>query len=125
MNKIARALYRLLLVLHPAWFREEYSAEILRDFDGILALQGPSALFADALLSLARQWTRSGKAGEASPEMEFSLLGGSYVALAQNRLTLFDLLRGSFFSTALFFWFGISSTPDSFRSFLVFLHSVL
>ncbi|WP_446744978.1 hypothetical protein [Silvibacterium acidisoli] len=125
MKKTARAFYRLLLVLHPAQFREEFSAEILRDFDEILTLQGPSALFADALLSLARQWTQSGLPDEATPEVEFSLLGGSYVALAQNRLTLFDLLRGSVLSTALFFWFGVSSTPETFRSFLTFLHTLL
>lgn len=125
MSRGARILYRSLLALHPSPFRREFAPEILRDFDEILTLQGPRALFFDALLSLARQWTHSGVAEEPAEAAEFSLLGGNYVALAQNRLTLFDLMRGSVLSTALFFWFGVSSTPETFHSLLAYLHTLL
>ena len=50
---MTRALYRCLLNLHPPAFRSEFSSEMLCIFDEA----GPTrALFADALLSLTRQW---------------------------------------------------------------------
>jgi hypothetical protein len=125
MNKCLRVLYRMLLALHPSSFRREFSAEILRDFDGILALQGPISLFTDALLSLARQWAESEMPNDTPASEEFSLLGGCYVAMAQNRLTLFDLMRGSVLSTTLFLSFGTAASPDTIHALTAYLHSLL
>jgi len=62
-----RPLYRCVLRLHPPAFRERFADEMLSIFDhclgrpglGGLGLGRPTALslFADGLLSLARQWT--------------------------------------------------------------------
>jgi hypothetical protein len=50
---MTRTLYRCLLTLHPPAFRREFSSEMLCIFEEA----GPSpSLFADALLSLTRQW---------------------------------------------------------------------
>lgn len=53
---MSRSLYRLLLNLHPPAFRERFAAEMLWIFDEAAATQGVPRLFADALVSLMRQW---------------------------------------------------------------------
>jgi hypothetical protein len=56
-----RLLYRWLLWLHPPRFRREFAGEMLWIFDCSLETTGRPSLFADALVSLARQWLlRSG-----------------------------------------------------------------
>jgi CubicO group peptidase (beta-lactamase class C family) len=51
-----RALYRSLLKLHPPAFRERFATEMLWIFDEAAATQGVPRLFADAFVSLLRQW---------------------------------------------------------------------
>jgi len=53
---MSRSLYRLLLKLHPPAFRERFAAEMLWIFDEAAATQGVPRLFADAFVSLLRQW---------------------------------------------------------------------
>lgn len=49
-----RAIYRLLVRLHPAEFREQFGLEMLWVFES--AAGGPGLLW-DGALSLVRQWT--------------------------------------------------------------------
>ena len=53
---MTRALYRGLLWLHPAFFRERFAGEMLWIFDQTVDAEGAAALFADGILSLLRQW---------------------------------------------------------------------
>jgi hypothetical protein len=58
---MTRALYRCLLQLHPPAFRRQFAGEMLWIFEEASASEGAAALFADGLVSLARQWLlRSG-----------------------------------------------------------------
>lgn len=51
-----RFLYRCLLRLHPASFRDQFAGEMLWIFDQAASYRVASALFADGFISLARQW---------------------------------------------------------------------
>jgi D-alanyl-D-alanine carboxypeptidase len=53
---MSRSLYRFVLKLHPAAFRERFAEEMLWIFDEAAATQGTPRLFADAFVSLMRQW---------------------------------------------------------------------
>ena len=53
---MTRVLYRFLVRLHPPAFRRECSGEMLWIFDEMSAAHGVSRLFADGIVSLARQW---------------------------------------------------------------------
>jgi hypothetical protein len=56
-----RSLYRFLLALHPAAFRQRFAGEMLGIFDEASETGGAASLLADASLSLTRQWlVRSG-----------------------------------------------------------------
>ena len=55
-QSMCRSLYRLLLNLHPPAFRERFAEEMLWIFDEAAGTQGVSRLFADAVISLMRQW---------------------------------------------------------------------
>jgi D-alanyl-D-alanine carboxypeptidase len=55
-KSMCRSLYRLLLKLHPPAFRQRFAAEMLWIFDEAAAAQGVPRLFADAFVSLLRQW---------------------------------------------------------------------
>lgn len=51
-----RFLYRCLLRLHPASFRDQFAGEMLWIFDQTANCGFAGALFADGFVSLARQW---------------------------------------------------------------------
>ena len=53
---MSRGLYRCLLWLHPAFFRERFAGEMLWIFDQTVGAEGAAALLADGMLSLIRQW---------------------------------------------------------------------
>ena len=56
-----RALYRLLIRLHPPAFRLRFEEELLWIFDESCETSGAAPLFYDAAVSLLRQWlVRSG-----------------------------------------------------------------
>src|SRR5258708_12370849 len=50
-----RGLYRCLIWMHPAVFRQRYAEEILWIFDETIGL-GVLPLFVDGVISLFRQW---------------------------------------------------------------------
>ena len=50
-----RSLYRILIALHPVRFRDRFGDEMLCIFDEAGRDRAPR-LFADAVLSLLRQW---------------------------------------------------------------------
>ncbi len=54
---MVRSVYALILRLHPRPFRQRFAKEMLWIFDQTMGARARSALVADALLSLARQWT--------------------------------------------------------------------
>jgi D-alanyl-D-alanine carboxypeptidase len=56
VQSILRSLYRWLLHLHPSAFRQRFAEEMLWIFDEAAATQGAPRLFADAFISLMRQW---------------------------------------------------------------------
>jgi hypothetical protein len=53
---MSRALYRMLLRLHPAEFRERFAEEMQWIFEEAAGKWGITSLVTDAGLSLARQW---------------------------------------------------------------------
>lgn len=53
---MSRILYRSILWLHPPAFRREFAGEMLWIFDETRGVGAVWMLFADALVSLARQW---------------------------------------------------------------------
>jgi hypothetical protein len=53
---MSKVIYRGLLWLHPALFRERFAGEMLWIFDETAPAEGAAALLADGLLSLMRQW---------------------------------------------------------------------
>ena len=68
-----RFLYRVLIRLHPAAFRREYSGGMLWIFEESVATEGATRLLADAIGSLARQWLVRSGAWKAA----LALLGAS------------------------------------------------
>jgi hypothetical protein len=52
-----RSLYRTVLRLHPPFFRQRFTDEMQSIFDHAPSRTVAFALFIDALISLARQWT--------------------------------------------------------------------
>jgi hypothetical protein len=55
-RSLSRFLYRCLLRLHPRSFKAQFASEMLWIFDELADRQSVRRLFADGLLSLARQW---------------------------------------------------------------------
>ena len=53
---MTRALYRGLVALHPRAFRAQFTEEMLWIFDETAAAGRVGPIFADGLVSLARQW---------------------------------------------------------------------
>jgi uncharacterized protein (TIGR03435 family) len=89
--------------MHPAPFRDEFGREMLLDFEEGVATLGSTRLCADALLSLGRQWVRSGVSGgfERPCGSGPSLLGGHYVTVREQRLNVLEWGRGLLASTVL------------------------
>jgi Ca2+-binding EF-hand superfamily protein len=51
-----RLLYRWLIRLHPLCFRQRFGEEMLEIFEEVSGHRGVASLFADAFVSLSRQW---------------------------------------------------------------------
>jgi hypothetical protein len=51
-----RRLYRLLIRLHPFFFRQRFAEEMLEIFEEVSGPRAVASLFADAFVSLFRQW---------------------------------------------------------------------
>jgi len=96
MRKPELFLYRLIVRLHPAAFREEFGREMLLDFEESLTHEGAARIFFDALLSVVRQWARCAVSGGADRtcEAQASLLAGQYAPLRDQPLNVLELSRG-------------------------------
>jgi len=110
MNYVGKAMYRLLLQLHPAEFRERFADEMLLDYNAGLRKICGSAPHWDAVVSLGRQWLHR-FAETNQGETRTALLGGQYVALAYGGLTPFDVMRGFVLSLAFLGVIGYAETP--------------
>jgi hypothetical protein len=66
-SNLSRRIYRLVLGLHPAQFRDRFCDEMLWIFDEQIREVNSSALLTDALLSLIRQHWQAGNYSEARP----------------------------------------------------------
>jgi uncharacterized protein (TIGR03435 family) len=96
MHRLHRHIYRLLLRLHPAAFRNEFAREMALDFEEALHTYGLARLFLDAAGSLARQWS-AGIASVAPNPVSAprpSLLAGNYVMVRDRSFTPLELGLG-------------------------------
>jgi uncharacterized protein (TIGR03435 family) len=124
MNTLHRRIYRLLLCLHPAAFRNEFAREMALDFEEAQHTYGLARLFLDAFSSLVRQW--SAGVSSAAPDPIFvprpSLLAGNYVMVQNKSLTPLQLglgLIGSAAQLALCL-FALSASSGHTRDFPVY-----
>ena len=117
MSALQCNLYRAVIRLHPAAFRTQFGREMALDFNDALAHRGFVPLLADALLSLARQWSACllPPPELQSPSPSRPLLAGQYLAVDQGSpLTPFDLILASILSVLLLLTIGFAaSIPNS------------
>jgi hypothetical protein len=112
MTALQRHIYRAIVRLHPADFRDEFGREMALDFEDAMRDRAFAPLLGDALLSLARQWkSRAFAAPElAQPATGRPLLAGQYCAVDQGHLTLFDWASASVLSFLLALTIGFAAT---------------
>ena len=104
-----RSLYRLLLNLHPPLFRQRFAEEMLWIFDEAAETQGVLRLFADAFVSLLRQWVvRLGSlhmpfatAVSAEPAGASAFFGWGHFEVPQYSLPLSRWMQGGAMSLGL------------------------
>lgn len=111
MVALERRLYRLLLRLHPAAFRNQFAREMALDYDDALRTLGAARLWADLLRSLVHQWTEPTffpRAADA-PIPLHPLLTGQYLMIGSDMLTPFELARGSVLFAVLIFALGFAA----------------
>jgi len=68
---VSRIVYRCLLGLHPPAFQREFADEMLWIFDQVAKKQSMLPLFADGVVSVARQWLVRGVIPEAVRKLLF------------------------------------------------------
>jgi D-alanyl-D-alanine carboxypeptidase len=104
-----RSLYRLLLYLHPPLFRRRFAEEMLWIFDETAETQGVLRLFADAFVSLLRQWAVRPEslhmplaaAVSAQPAGASPLFGWGHFEVPQYSLPLYRWMQGGGMSVGL------------------------
>lgn len=123
MSDLRHRLYRAIVRLHPAEFRNEFGRSMVLDFVDALENRGFAALCVDALLSLARQWAvvASGTS-EATITARPSLLGGQYVMIRDERLNVIELGRGLVVSVGLLALCGFALTTGGHPSGLALVY---
>jgi len=84
-----RALYSILLWLHPPAFRRAYGDEMLWLFDKTVADDGVSGLIRDAVVSVLRQWFLRSRLWL----VPVALAGALFTVLAANSLLHFIFRR--------------------------------
>ena len=95
-----RTLYVLLISLHPRYFRQRFAEEMLEIFEDVSGARAVASLFADAFVSLFRQWVLRSEFRQpmlASPETPIFRTFEPY----KPRPTV--LLNGGLISAALLF----------------------
>jgi uncharacterized protein (TIGR03435 family) len=96
MSGLQRRLYKAIVRIHPADFRDEFGREMMLDFEDAVHTYGLGCLWRDGLWSLVRQWSARILSGgpEPSSTPRPSLLAGQYVMICEERLTMIELGRG-------------------------------
>lgn len=95
MQTLHRAIYHLLLRLHPSSFRIEFERDMTLDFEDASKTHGLSHLFADAAVSLLRQWwTEIASVTGHAPGPRPSLLMGNYATVQLAGFTPLQLGLG-------------------------------
>jgi hypothetical protein len=84
-----RALYRVILWLHPPAFRRAYADEMLWLFDCTVSDSSPAALLIDGVVSLLRQWFLRSRLWL----VPVALAGALFTVLAANALLHFVFRR--------------------------------
>lgn len=117
MSTLQRRIYRAVISLHPADFRNQFGRDMARDFDDALGQRGFTPLLGDAMLSLARQWKARALTGpELDPVLAQSapghpFLAGQYVMVDEgSSLTAFDLASASVLSILLILTIGVAAS---------------
>ncbi len=113
MSKLQRRIYRALLWLHPASFRNQFGRDMVRDCEDAIRERGFAALLGDAFFSLARQWKERALTGaELEPAIEgHPFLSGQYVTIDRGpSVTAFDLARASVLSALLVLTIGFAAS---------------
>jgi hypothetical protein len=83
----ARAVYCVLLRLHPRGFADDFGGEMLRVFDDAAETYGTSWLLGDAVVSLGRQRLVRSQAEQSVVASPFCLLAGNYPDVKPPHLT--------------------------------------
>jgi hypothetical protein len=119
MSSFRRRLYRAIVRMHPADFRDEFGREMMLDFEDALHTYGLGRLWRDVLWSLARQWSAwiLSSASDPISAPRPSLLAGQYVMIREERLTMIELGRGLVVSVTLLAlcMFGMGGAPRDAR----------
>ena len=104
-----RRIYRALLYLHPAPFRERFAPEMLWIFDATALERGVVPLLADAVSSLVKQWTST----DTVPQPATSALHGTVFQGVQSARMSFAQLGPAtvLASIALFGFFKLAQQP--------------
>jgi uncharacterized protein (TIGR03435 family) len=112
MTTPQRRLYRTLIRLHPADFRNRFGREMLLDFDDATSTYSALRLYLDALQSLVRQWSSHLLPAPHLPQpAHASLLSGQYIPLTQPLPSPFELIRAACIAAALFFSISFATAP--------------
>lgn len=103
-GSLSRSLYRCLLRLHPPSFQAQFAHEMLWIFDEVAEREGVLKLFADGLVSLARQWIvrcalQKLLIGDFSvspwPSLTHELFAWERIALPETHLPIPRMVQGS------------------------------
>ena len=102
-ESVCRRAYRFLLALHPKAFQEEFAADMMWIFDEESARRGKAPLFADALVSLGRQWMFRGAAPEATansvPAAAGQWFAWEHIGIPDTRLPVVRVVQGGAVTT--------------------------
>src|SRR5262245_28434914 len=130
MESMMRCLYLYIVRLHPCRFRERFGEELKFGFDETRSVTGSSFLFADALLSLLRQWVFRPKNWATPRPAVYASSDGTrlFTLIQDSRPRSFFLLCGLVISGALFVGIVVASGAgiSKFRAVLLspFLNSI-
>ncbi|WP_446745375.1 amidohydrolase family protein [Silvibacterium acidisoli] len=110
---IEQRVLKVLIALHPHSFRDEFGHEMLLDYCE-LEKSGSRTLLLDAALSLAVQWfkmLRPGDAGRSPVSMSPTFLTNQPAMALTSPLTPYELAKGLLLSVALLFAFWYAEDP--------------
>ena len=107
-HAVSRIIYQCVLGLHPPEFQREFADEMLWIFDQVAQKQSTLPLFADGVLSLARQWLVRGVIPEAARKLLFQeialvpvagaatgLFAWEHIGIPERPLPISRMIQGS------------------------------